>query len=146
MLNIFLRVLILGIVFTVCLNIDKPLFCPQRILMCFMWYRDWRVVIFLNITDWLVFVIEVQCVLYEEGTGFLNIIYTDFILQWPRKLAICPSPLKTSFDIRPVHVEFMVVKVALGQAFLQVLRLFLSISLHQCFIQALCWLSSLEPD
>jgi hypothetical protein len=43
-------------------------------------------------------------------------------LPWLRRLIAHVSPPKSEFDPRPVHVGFMVNKVALVQGFLRVLR------------------------
>jgi hypothetical protein len=47
-----------------------------------------------------------------------------------QQLVTSLSPRRTRFDPRPVHVEFVVDKVVVGQVFLSVLKVFLSVSFH----------------
>jgi len=47
-----------------------------------------------------------------------------------QQLVTSPSPWRTWFHPRPVHVEFVVDKVVVGQVFLGVLKVFLSVSFH----------------
>lgn len=47
-----------------------------------------------------------------------------------QQLVTSLSPWRTRFDPRPVHVEFVVDKVVVGQVFLSVLKVFLSVSFH----------------
>lgn len=47
-------------------------------------------------------------------------------------LAAVPLSQRPGFNPRPIHVRFIVDKVALGQVFLRVLRFPLSVPFHQC--------------
>jgi hypothetical protein len=47
-----------------------------------------------------------------------------------QQLVTSLSPWRTRFDPRPFRDEFVVDKVVLGQVFLSVLKVFLSVSFH----------------
>jgi hypothetical protein len=55
-------------------------------------------------------------------------------VPWLRRLVAGLSPRRPRFDPRPVHLGFVVDKVALGQVFSLVLLFSLSISFYQCSI------------
>ena len=73
------------------------------------------------------------------GTDWMFICSWGFSLSWKvvpwlRRLVAGLSQRRTAFDFRPMHVRFVVDKVAFGEVFLRVLRPSLSVSLHQCSI------------
>jgi hypothetical protein len=67
---------------------------------------------------------ETQCVYHELATKlpWFNRLVGILSAQWP------------GFDLKAVHVRFVVDKVALGQVFLPVLRFSLVIIIPHCFV------------
>jgi hypothetical protein len=55
-------------------------------------------------------------------------------VPWLRQLVASLLALRPGINLSPVHVGFVMDKVALGQAFLQVIWLTLPVSFHQCSI------------
>jgi len=55
-------------------------------------------------------------------------------VSWLRGLVAGLLPREPGFNARPVNVRLVVDKVALIKSFLQMLKISLSVSLHQCSI------------
>lgn len=97
--------------------------CPHSVLMFFVWFSH-QTSIFLNTTDLLVVVIELQCVSCEVRTAeFRTLIilknFTPQALPWIRWSVAGISPRSPGFDPRPTAVH----KLTMGQPFLWVLWL-----------------------
>jgi hypothetical protein len=71
--------------------------------------------VLLNITSWLAFVMDTQCLLFEEWIEILNIIYMKFQFEkfhypalWPVAVTNCYSPVQkipcSSLNILPNSV------------------------------------------
>ena len=76
--------------------------------------------------NWLVFVMETQCVYHEVTTK----------LPWFSRLVAILSARWPGFNLKTVHVRFVVDKVALGQVSVPALRFPLTLSFHQCSVFA----------
>ena len=84
--------------------------------MCFVWIWEQTAIISLYSINWPVFITETECVYCAVRTGSLNVV--EFNVS---PSACCQvaglSLLWPLFDPRPVHVGFVVDKVALGTVF-----------------------------
>ena len=85
--------------------------CAHSVLMCYVRFSQ-NTIMSVNRLNWLVFVTEMQCVYHEVTTKLPSFSRLVAILSawWP------------GFDLKAVHVRFVVDKVALGQVSLPVLR------------------------
>jgi hypothetical protein len=84
---------------------------------------------------------------YEWNHVLCDVCTGSFIfmaIPWLRQLIAGLSLSRPKFDPRPVHVRFVVGKVALGQVFLQVYGFPLSVSFHHCSIHIFILISQGE--
>ena len=59
---------------TTSLTFTNSTFCPHNVFMCFMWISEQTAIISLCNINWLVFIIETECVYCAVRTGCLIIL------------------------------------------------------------------------
>jgi len=94
--------------------------------MCFVWISEQKTIISPYNINWLVFITETECVYCAVRTGYLNLIQVNFLLNivpWLRQLIAGLTLRRLGFNLRSVHVKYVVDRVAMGQANLHSLRL-----------------------
>ena len=82
--------------------------------MCFVWISKQTEIISLYNINWLVFITETECVYCAVRNECFNVIQIN--------LSRRPLRMRARVWSRPVHVRFMVDRVALGQVSIRVLR------------------------
>ena len=101
--------------------------CPHSVFMCFVWISEKAAIISFYSVNWLVFIIETECVYCAVRAEYLNIIRLILVCKFKaasrRRLIV-----ESGFDPRSVRVIFVVDKAAFGQVFLRVLS-FSSVSI-----------------
>ena len=85
-------------VVTICtasLTSSNSTFCPHNVFMCFVWIWEQTAIISLYSINWLVFIIETECVYCAVRTGSLCIIlrsahtvYFCFVWIWEQTAII----------------------------------------------------------
>ena len=87
-----------GPVVTVCtasLTFNISAFCPHSVFMCFVWIWEQTAIISLYSINWLVCIIEMECVYCAVRTGSLYTIPVSVILHSATTLCYVPSPIST---------------------------------------------------
>jgi hypothetical protein len=59
------------------LTFTNSAFCPHSVFMCFVWISEKTAIIFLYSINWLVFIIQTECVYWAVRANSLN--KTDYI-------------------------------------------------------------------
>ena len=66
---------------TTSLTFNNSTFCPHTVFMCFVWISEQTSIISLYNINWLVCIIETQCVYCAVRTGYLNANQVSFHLK-----------------------------------------------------------------
>ena len=126
----------------VCITETECVYCAVRTgclnviwVICFIWIWEQTAIIYLHSINWLIFIIETEGVYCAVR---LNILYiTEENFRFPKRvtllrlLFVLVSLRLSGFKPCPIHVRYVLGKVAMGQTFFQVL---LSVSNHHCSI------------
>jgi len=85
-------------VVTICttsLTFNNSTFCPHSIFMCFVWISEQTAIISLYNINWLVFIIETECVYCAVRTGALDKIQVNFSVYCVKETLLpCKEQLK----------------------------------------------------
>ena len=93
--------------------------------MCFVWIWEQTAIISLYSINWQIFIIETECAycaVRTECTTMMHLIFIINVVPWLRRLVAGLSLRRSGFCSWPIHMGFVVNKVALGQAFLRMSR------------------------
>ena len=66
---------------TTSLTFNNSTFCPYTVIMCSVWISEQTATCATYSTNWLVFIIETECVYCAVRTGSLYIIQDNFCVQ-----------------------------------------------------------------
>ena len=76
-------------VVTICtasLTFSSSTFCPHRVFMCSVWISEQTAIISLYNINWLVFIIQTQCVYCAVRTGCSNVIQINRSVEFARSV------------------------------------------------------------
>jgi hypothetical protein len=104
--------------------------------MCFVWIWEQTAIISLYNINWLVFITEARRVfcavrtdLFKYNSGY---VLSSQAVTWFKQSFKIPSPRRPRFDLRSVHVRFVVDKVTWDRFLCQYFDFPPSLSFHQC--------------
>ena len=93
-----------GSLYTSSLTFSNSTFCPHSVFVCFVWIWEQTVIISLYNINWLVFIIETECLL--RGTDWI-FIYRQFNVQQfyvlpTQCICVFCADLRTNSDYFPI--------------------------------------------